>query len=519
MVDGNATYTATVTGLDPSSSYAFAMTTVDTQKGESGLSDLATLTPSSGDSGGEVPPQPPAVRTTPAITWPTPSPIVQGTALSATQLNATASVLGTFAYSPAAGTVLPSGTQTLSATFTPTNATLYTTATAWMSLVVSAPPAPRRTPIITWATPAPIVQGTALSGTQLNATASVPGTFVYAPSAGTVLPAGTQTLAATFAPADTTAYNGTTAATSLTVNAVIYKLTVVRPTGGMISGAGISCGTTGTLCEVTMTAATALGLQATPDTDFSFSGWTGDCMGTSRTVIFELNGPRSCGATFAAAGSTSTTSPNPVPPPSDTVLPLGAPYQLTIIRPGGGVVKGAGINCGTKSKFCAVNMPGPITIGLQATPESGYTFAGWTGHCSGTSPSFALALEGSRMCGATFAAVGSVPSPNPVSEPAPTPAPADIGLPMGAPYKLTIDRPAGGTITSAGTSCGTTGKDCSVNMPAAMWIGLQATPDAGYTFAGWTGNCSGTSLGYALALNGARTCGGIFTKTANGSRP
>jgi len=36
------------------------------------------------------------------------------------------------------------------------------------------------TPIITWATPAPISYGTALSGTQLNATASVPGAFVYA---------------------------------------------------------------------------------------------------------------------------------------------------------------------------------------------------------------------------------------------------------------------------------------------------------------------------------------------------
>ena len=32
--------------------------------------------------------------------------------------------------------------------------------------------------------------GTALSATQLNATANVPGTFVYTPAAGTVLNAG-----------------------------------------------------------------------------------------------------------------------------------------------------------------------------------------------------------------------------------------------------------------------------------------------------------------------------------------
>jgi FG-GAP-like repeat len=53
---------------------------------------------------------------------------------------------------------------------------------------------------LTWANPAPISVGTALSNTQLNATDSVPGTFVYTPAKNTVLPAGTQTLSVTFTP-------------------------------------------------------------------------------------------------------------------------------------------------------------------------------------------------------------------------------------------------------------------------------------------------------------------------------
>jgi hypothetical protein len=53
---------------------------------------------------------------------------------------------------------------------------------------------------LTWANPAPIPVGTALSNTQLNATDSVPGTFVYTPVKGTVLAAGTQTLSVTFTP-------------------------------------------------------------------------------------------------------------------------------------------------------------------------------------------------------------------------------------------------------------------------------------------------------------------------------
>ncbi len=57
---------------------------------------------------------------TPTITWPTPTAITYGTALSGTQLDATASaevngsmvsVLGSFTYTPAAGTVLARATR------------------------------------------------------------------------------------------------------------------------------------------------------------------------------------------------------------------------------------------------------------------------------------------------------------------------------------------------------------------------------------------------------------------------
>ncbi len=62
-------------------------------------------------------------------------------------------------------------------------------------------------PVITWANPANITYGTALSGTQLNATANLPGTFVYTPSASTVLSAGNaQELHVTFTPDDNVNY-------------------------------------------------------------------------------------------------------------------------------------------------------------------------------------------------------------------------------------------------------------------------------------------------------------------------
>ena len=83
-------------------------------------------------------------------------------------------------------------------------------------------------PTITWATPAPIATGIALSATQLDAQANVPGTFMYNPAVGAVLAAGTQQLTAVFSPTDTTDYSSATAHTSLVVGSTS------GPTGGPV---------------------------------------------------------------------------------------------------------------------------------------------------------------------------------------------------------------------------------------------------------------------------------------------
>jgi subtilisin-like proprotein convertase family protein len=85
-------------------------------------------------------------------------------------------------------------------------------------------------PTLTWANPADITYGTALSGAQLNATATynstnVPGTFVYTPAAGTVLNAGgAQTLSVAFTPADTTCF--LPAGTNVAINVQLAPLTI-----------------------------------------------------------------------------------------------------------------------------------------------------------------------------------------------------------------------------------------------------------------------------------------------------
>lgn len=89
----------------------------------------------------------------PVISWSAPAAIVYGTALDATQLNATASyngnsLLGTFAYTPATGSVLNAGTnQALGLTFTPNDTTDYSSTNAGTTITVT--PAPTTTALST----------------------------------------------------------------------------------------------------------------------------------------------------------------------------------------------------------------------------------------------------------------------------------------------------------------------------------------------------------------------------------
>lgn len=172
---------------------------------------------------------------TPSITWAMPAPIAYGTALSATQLDTTASVPGSFAYTPALGTVVSGGTQKLSVTFTPTDIADYTTASASVSIQVNP-----ITPTLNWVTPAAIVYGTALGSAQLDASSGgVSGAFVYSPSAGAVLGAGSQSLSARFTPADTSDYTTAAASVTLTVAKAMPSINWA-PTGRIAVGMALT---------------------------------------------------------------------------------------------------------------------------------------------------------------------------------------------------------------------------------------------------------------------------------------
>jgi hypothetical protein len=230
------TYVATCTGAsDPN--YAITVVAGSVTVGAAVLTVTAPATTSTYGSA-------------PGVLTPSYSGFVAGDTVHS--LSTPATCASTVSASTAAGSY--PGANSCSGASDPNYAITYVAGTATVT---------KATPVITWPTPASVVAGTKLSGTQLNATASslggsVPGTFVYSPPAGTTLTAGTTPLSVTFTPADGTDFTGASASQNIvvtssviTVSAANVAVTFGAPnpatfsaavTGGSVSGAA-SCST------------------------------------------------------------------------------------------------------------------------------------------------------------------------------------------------------------------------------------------------------------------------------------
>jgi Flp pilus assembly CpaE family ATPase len=350
----------------------------------------------------------------PVITWPAPAAIVSGTALSAAQLNATASVPGKFEYIPAVGAVLGAGTHTPSVTFTPTDSANYTAVRAAVSLTVK-----KATPSVTWPTPAAIVYGTPLSATQLNATSSVPGKFVYTPGAGEVCAAGTHTLTATFTPTDTTDCAAVQATVSLTV-AKAKPTVIAWPAPDPIS-------------HGTALSATQLNATAPIPGRFTYSPAAGEVLATGQHTL-----------------SVSFT-------PADTNLPVAqAAVPLTVSK-ATPIIKWqtpAGISYGTALSSAQLNATASVPGVFAYTPAAGELLAAGAHTLSVTftpkdTADVAMAQANVSLSVAKATPIVTWPAPSAISYGSPL-GPGQLNATALVPGTF-VYTPAAGTVLTAGT--------------------------------------------------------------------
>jgi hypothetical protein len=166
----------------------------------------------------------------------------------------------------------------------------------------------------------------------------------------------------------------------------------------------------------------------------------------------------------------------------------GAPptsFTLTVTKSGTGTGTVAssppGISCGTS---CSADFASGTVVSLTAAPDSGFTFAGWSGACSGTG-ACSVTMDAAKSVSANFTA-------NP------------------GPFTLTVAKSGAGagtvTSTPSGISCGTT---CSASFASGTVVSLTAVPDSGSTFAGWSGACSGTGA-CSVTMDAAKSVSATF---------
>lgn len=212
----------------------------------------------------------------------------------------------------------------------------------------------KSTPAITWASPATIVEGTALSSTQLNASSSVVGTFVYTPPMGATLNAGAgQTLSLLFTPTDTTNFTTAIASVAIDVTPSVPEVTVTA-TDANASEVGLDPGT----FRFTRTGATTAALTvnvmmagtATVAADYTDVGWTTVTIPVGSTTATKtvtpvadalVEGTETVGVTLAAGGytigalSAATVTIADVPMgPTVTVTVTGAYVLGVVVAPG-----------------------------------------------------------------------------------------------------------------------------------------------------------------------------------------
>ena len=228
-------------------------------------------------------------------------------AASGAQLNATASVPGTFS---CAGTRNGVGrrTQALSVTFTPDDAANYEGAEATVTLNVA-----KAAPTIMWPFLTAIVYGTPLGPEQLNAAADVPGTFSYSYGPTVFLGAGLRFISVTFTPADAANYSSASATRSLNVNQApltIATNSMMKPYGAPLPP--FSASAAGLVNFDTLASLAGTLSFATPAT-------AGSAVGTYPVTPFGVSSPNYAIAFVAGTltvipGATATSlvaSPNP----------------------------------------------------------------------------------------------------------------------------------------------------------------------------------------------------------------
>ena len=306
--------------------------------------------------------------------------------------------------------------------------------------------------------------------------------------------------------------------------------------------AGINCDQDGGICNASFTASEVITLTAVPETGSTFMGWSGACADAGDCVVI-MDRAKEVTATFTlnqyelivsleGTGSGSVTStPSGIDCQSDCskIFDYGTVVTLTAVADMGTTFSGWSGSCTNNTGDCVVtideaenvsatftldqyeldvsldgtgigsvaSIPSGINcegdcseifdygtvVTLTAVAETGSTFTGWSGVCTG-SDDCVVTMDSAQNVTATFAL---------------------------DQYELNVslEGTGSGLVTSipSGIDCGV---DCTELFDYGTVVTLTAVAEPGSTFIGWSGICSGTG-DCMVMMTQARSATASFT--------
>jgi len=188
-------------------------------------------------------------------------------------------------------------------------------------------------------------------------------------------------------------------------------------------------------------------LTASADPGWSFSGWSGDAAGTTNPLTISILDDTSITANFTQNEYTLNVSVDPIDSGSVSVDPPAVTYHYG------------------------------DSVTLTASPNTGWTFTGWSGDATGIENPLEVTITGNTNINANFTDEYSLVV---------TVDPADSGTVTVAPEQ---------TVYHYGDE-----------------ITLTATAETGWAFSGWTGDATGTENPLTMTIQGNTSITANFTQ-------
>jgi hypothetical protein len=320
-------------------------------------------------------------------------------------------------------------------------------------------------------------------------------------------------------------------------------LKVLASTGGYVDAAGISCGDGGrTDCAEEYASTTLVELRALPSPGYDFLGWSGRCGGADPLTSILMDRSATCIAVFHPSVGSDVPAWS-----SFGVASLflenqsgGATSRAVYLSPDASVLAERISEGHLRFTFTTMTTQVWVTFRVPSGILTPGDYEGVTGFDSDSAPSFrifgcapssgrftvyeaqygptgdlvAFAADVEMYCTggvATSYLVGAVRLHSSLL----TLRPFGGTYPR---YRLAVTVAEHGNVRAPGILCGPAGSDCSETLSAPATLAIQAMPEPGYRFLGWTGDCDG-GVNTSVSIDRARHCSAVFGPLEPGTLP